>query len=203
MAARRMGTGISRRRLGSARPVGLVFAVGVAVTALALAGCGASQSGAFAWLHPQPTPSEWKVAQIPSGAELAYPGSWQLQHGDAGTATAALLAGDGSFLGYLNLTPRQGAETLENWASFRTEHNSEEGDRSVRRLSSATGLRFRNGHGSCVKDSYATQIGAHFIEIACLVAGPHGETVVVGAAPPDRWSQGSSVLERAIEGFRA
>jgi hypothetical protein len=197
-----MGTGIFRRRLGFAGRVGLAFALGLAVTVLGLAGCGASQSGAFAWLHPQPAPSGWKVAQIPSGAELAYPRSWQLQHGDAGTATAALIAADGSFLGYLNLTPRQGAETLTNWVSFRTEHNTEEGDRSVRRLSSATGLRFRNGHGSCLKDSYATQIGAHFIEVACLVTGPHGEWVVVGAAPPGRWTQGSSVLERAIEGLR-
>jgi hypothetical protein len=113
-----------------------------------------------------------------------------------------LLTAGGRYLGYLNLTPQQGAENLSNWASFRVGHNADEGDRAVRRLSAATGLRFRSGHGSCVKDSYVTEIGSHFIEIACLVASPRAESVVVGAAPPDRWSQASAVIERAIEGMR-
>ena len=194
-----MGTGTNRRGLGSASAVGRAFTVGLVLAVIGLAGCGASQSGAFAWLHPQSPPSDWKVSQISSGAELAYPRSWHLQHGDKGTATAALVAADGTFLGYLNLTPRQGAETLANWASFRIAHNVDEGDRSVRRLAAAAGLHFRNGHGSCVKDSYTTEVGARFIEIACLVSGPHGESVVVAAAPPDQWTRGSTVLERAIE----
>jgi hypothetical protein len=197
-----MGTGTSRRGLGFAGAFGFAFTVGLASTVLGLAGCGTSQSGAFGWLHPQPPPTEWKVAQIPSGLEFAYPRSWQLQHGDPGTATAALIANDGRFLGYLNLTPRQGAETLANWASFRIAHNADEGDRSVRRLAAATGLRFRTGQGSCVKDSYYTTIGARFVEIACLVSGSSGESVVVGAAPPRRWSQASAVIERSIEGVR-
>jgi hypothetical protein len=197
----RLGLGLARRGLGLPR-LGLGLAGVTAFAAVAVAGCGASQPGAFAWLHPQPPPSGWTVARVPSGAELAYPRSWRPQHGDRGTATAALLTATGGFLGYLNLTPQQGAETLSNWASFRLAHNADEGDRSVRRLSAATGLHFRTGNGSCVKDSYVTEVGAHFIEIACLVAGPHAESVIVGAAPPDRWSQASAVIERAIEGVR-
>jgi hypothetical protein len=212
----RPGRSLSRPRLGLARPglglagpgrglsrLGLGLTGAVAVAALALTGCGASQpAGAFAWLHPQPPPQGWTVARIHTGAELAYPPSWRPQHGDPGTATAALLTADGRFLGYLNLTPQQGGETMSNWASFRIGHNADDGDRSVQRLSAATGLRFRTGRGSCVKDSYVTEIGAHFIEIACLVSGSRAESVVVGAAPPDRWSQASAVIERAIEGVR-
>lgn len=200
-----MGTGTSSRALGFARDrrgLGFATAVGLALVVIGLAACGASQSRAFAWLHAQPPPAGWTVTRTPSGAELAYPPSWHLQHGDPGTATAALLASDGRFLGYLNLTPRQGAETLSNWASFRVAHNADEGDRTVRRLAAATGLNFRTGHGSCVKDSYSTAVGSRYIEIACLVAGPHAESVVVGAAPPDGWKQASAVIERAIEGVR-
>lgn len=191
-----MGTGTCRRGLGLVSAVGLAFAV------LTVAGCGAKQSAAFAWLHPQSPPAGWTVARIPTGGELAYPRSWRPQHGDPGTATAALLASGGRLLGYLNLTPQQGAETLSNWASFRIEHDADEGDRSVRRLSAATGLKFLTGRGSCVKDSYMTASGSDFVEIACLVAGPRAESVVVGAAPPDRWSQVSRVIERAIEGVK-
>ena len=133
---------------------------------------------------------------------MAYPPNWSRQEGDPGTATAALLSAGGRYLGYLNLTPRQGSETLSNWASFRPGHNAHEGDRTVKRLAAATGLRFLAGQGSCVKDSYTTQINARFIEIACLVSGPHGETVIVGAAPPNRWTSTGPLIERAIEGVR-
>jgi hypothetical protein len=195
-----MATGTSRRAPGLAKAVGVAFAAGLAFVVLWLAGCGASQAGAFAWLHAQPPPSGWTVTRIPSGAELAYPRSWQPQHGDPGTATVALLAAGGRYLGYLNLTPQQGPETLSNWASFRVEHNADEGDRSVRRLSAATGLHFRTGHGTCVKDSYTTETDSHFVEIACLVAGSRAHSVIVGAAPPSRWNQASAVIQRAIEG---
>lgn len=191
-----MGTGTSKFRHGCARILSLASA------AILLAACGASGHLPFSWLHPQSPPTDWTVARITSGAEFAYPASWSRQRGDPGTATAALLTPGGGFLGYLNLTPRQGAETLADWASFRIEHNGDEGDRAVTRLASATGLRFLTGDGSCVKDSYTTQTGSRFIEIACLVAGTRAESVIVGAAPPDRWSRMLRILERAIEGVR-
>jgi hypothetical protein len=192
-----MGTGTSRFTLMRAATLWLALA------AVGLAGCGgASESGAFSWLRPQAAPTDWKLRQIPSGAVLAYPPSWSVQHGDPGTATAALLGSDGRFLGYLNITPQQGDETLSNWSSFRVDHNRNEGDRAVRRLAAATGLRFLTGHGTCVKDAYTTQTGSRFVEIACLVAGARAESVIVGAAPPAGWATESPTIERAIAGVR-
>jgi hypothetical protein len=202
-----MGTGISRAGLG------------LAALALGLAGCGSSAGGAgagagtgstaaggaggvFAWLHPQSPPAAWRLVAIPSGATMAYPPGWKRQRSDAGTASAVRLGAGGRFLGYLDLTPRQGAETLSNWATFRIEHNSEEGQRDVRRLAAAGGLRFLDGRGTCVKDTYTTKTAARYVEIACLVAGRRDETVIVAAAPPQVWGSESRTLERAIEGVK-
>jgi hypothetical protein len=166
------------------------------------AGGGGSTHAAFSWLHPQPPPAGWRAARIPTGATLAYPPNWRRQHSDPGTATAVLREPSGSYLGYVNLTPRQGAESLSNWSSFRIEHNADEGDRNVKRLAAGAGLRFLAGHGSCVKDSYTTAVGAHYVEIACIVAGRSGESVIVAAAPPTAWAHESATLEREIDGVR-
>lgn len=178
--------------------------VGLALTTVAVAACGAAahHSHAFSWLHPQAPPADWRVARIAGGGELAYPPGWSRRRGDPGTATAVLLSSGGRFLGYLNLTPRQGGETLSNWPSFRVEHNREEGDHAVTRLAAATGLHFLSGHGSCVKDSYATRTGSRFVEIACLVAGARATSVIVGAAPPAAWPRISGAIKRAIDGVR-
>lgn len=191
-----MGTGTSRAALGAI------------ALALGLAACGGgTKSGntqsAFVWFHPRSPPSGWRVATIRSGATLAYPPSWQRQHSDAGTASAVLLRADGGYLGYLNLTPRQGDETLSNWASFRVAHNADEGDRDVKRLAAAGGLPFLGGRGSCVKDAYTTKIGAQFVEIACLIAGHRGDAVIVAAAPPQLWASESGTLQREIEAVRS
>jgi hypothetical protein len=185
-----MGTGISKAGLA------------VAALTLGLAGCGAGGTSPFAWLHAQAPPSGWRAAAIPSGAVMTFPPRWRREPGDSGTATAALLAADGRFLGYLNLTPRQGSETLANWSSFRIEHNAEEGDRDVKLLASAQGLHFLSGRGACVKDSYTTQVGTRYVEIACLVVGARASSVMVGAAPPDVWPRVSGTLERAIEAVK-
>ena len=162
----------------------------------------ASGSAAFAWLRPRPAPTGWRLARIPSGAALAYPPSWRSVKTDPGTTSAALRTPSGRYLGYLNITPKQGTETLANWATFRVDHNHEEGDRSVTRLAYATGLRFLNGDGNCVKDAYVSGTGVHYVEIACLVAGAKASTVIVGAGPPSAWAQVSPTLERSISGFR-
>jgi hypothetical protein len=141
------------------------------------------------------------MTRIPTGAALRYPPGWRIVHGDRGTATAALVGAGGRYLGYINVTPREDDETLARWASFRTAHNVEEGDHAVKRLAAATNLRFRNGRGSCVKDSYTTESGTDYVEIACLVAGRSATTVIIGASPPSTWTRTSGVLERAIEGF--
>ena len=156
---------------------------------------------AFAWLHPQSPPPGWRTRALPSGtATLAYPRDWHLTRTDPGTVTASRTAG-GEILGYLNVTPQQGEETLDDWSSFRPAHNREEGDTDLVPLASATALRFRGGVGSCVKDRYATESEHHYVELACIVRGQGGTTVIVGAAPPAHWSRFSPAIERAISSF--
>src|SRR5262249_45411949 len=118
------------------------------------------------------------------------------------TVTAARSAG-GRIIGYLNVTPQGGEETLSNWASFRPAHNREEGDHNLVPLASATGLRFRGARGSCVKESYSTGTDRRYTEIACIVRGSNATTVIVGAAPPSQWDRFSPTLERAISSFDA
>lgn len=206
-----MGTATFRGTLALA-------ALGIGVAACGSAGGTSSTGGSgepaavststvasrpFAWLRAQAPPAGWHVVAIPSGASMAYPSTWQQTRGDPSTATAVLRDRVGHFLGYLNLTPRQGRETLSNWSSFRPEHNRDEGDQNVKLLAAAQGLRFLTGRGSCVKDSYTTNSHASYIEIACLVSGSRGgQFVIVGAAPPNAWGRTSPVIERAIEGVR-
>jgi len=157
-------------------------------------------AGAFAWLRPGPPPADWNVARIKGGATLSYPPGWRPLKTDPGTATAGLLRGGDEIVGYLNATPRQGQERLENWGSFRPDHNRDEGDRSVGPIASSTGLRFRGGHGSCVIDDYTTS-KATYREIACLVSGARSSAVVVAAAPISGWRQQAATLRRAVSAF--
>jgi hypothetical protein len=173
--------------------------------AIAVGGCGASgrdprtvAADAFAWLHPAPAPQGWRSARVASGAALAYPHDWRAVSGDRGTATAGLLDGHGDYLGYLNVTPRQGEETQASWSSFRPRHNTAEGERDVTLQASANGLRFRTGRGACVRDSYTTASGRRYVEIACLVHGARTASVIVGAAPSRDWQAQAPVIERAI-----
>ena len=160
------------------------------------------QAPAFRWLHPQPPPTGWKLARLPSGAAtVAYPQNWRPIRTDPGTASVALLGHAGSIRGYLNVTPREGTETLANWPSFRIHHLGDEGSTDVRLIARAHGLRFRSGRGSCVIDSYRTS-RARYREIACFVAGARTSSVIVGAAPSKNWAQQAETIERAIASFR-
>jgi hypothetical protein len=185
------------------------------VGAAALAACGSAslpsgsasspQSGqaqAFGWLRPSPPPRAWRESRLPDGsAQLAYPVGWRAIRSDPGTATAALRSPSGEIRGYLNATPRQGAETLANWGSFRPAHNRDEGDVDVAAVASATNLHFRNGRGSCVIDTYTSSTGHGYREIACIVTGASATTVIVGAAPPEDWPGQGPAIERAISSF--
>jgi hypothetical protein len=178
---------------------------------IVLAGCGAASKthrsdvtqppSAFAWLRPAAAPVGWKHARLPSsGATLAYPPGWHAIHTDPGTASVALTNARHKIVGYLNATPRQGAETLANWARFRTGHIREEGSRQVRTAAAATGLRFRSGQGSCVVDDYRNA-ATRYREIACIVKGARATTVIVGAAPAAEWAKRAAVIEPAIASF--
>jgi hypothetical protein len=183
--------------------VGLVAVAAAVVLIVGLAGGGESSprrpSGPFAWLHPASPPAGWKVARS-SGGALAYPPGWRPITTDPGTASVALLGGGDRIDGYLNATPKQGAETLANWSRFRPEHNLDEGGRSVHVIASASHLSFRSGPGSCVIDDYTTS-KATYREIACLVSGPRSSAVVVAAAPIALWEQQAATLERAVSSF--
>jgi hypothetical protein len=174
--------------------------------ALVIAGCGgggsrAASTAPFAWLRPSAPPAGWSLARLPSGAAaVAYPPGWHRIVSDPGTVTAAQVGPHGLIVGYLNATPRQANETLANWATFRPTHNAHEGDRGVQVLAAGRGLPFRSGHGSCVVDRYATS-RTHYREIACLVAGAHGQTVVVAAATAAAWPQLAPALRRAVATF--
>jgi hypothetical protein len=163
----------------------------------------AALPSAFAWLHPAPVPAHWRVARLIGTTALPYPPNWHRIHSDPGTVSAALLdPHSGAVVDFLNATPQQGEETLQNWATFRPDHNREEGDSHVQVLASARGLPFRNGRGSCVIDRYRTP-RTSYQEIACLVHGSRGTSVVVAASLAAAWRGSAPVLERAVSAFLA
>ena len=154
-------------------------------------------SGPFALLGAAQPPGGWQLARTALGATLPYPPGWRPLPGDRGTLSAALRDSNGGYLGYLNLTPRQGGERQSTWAAFRVAHNREEGDRSVRVLATARGVRLRGGTAVCVKDTYTTSIATRYVELACLIAGTR-PAVAVGAAPPGDWRAQGPIIARAI-----
>jgi hypothetical protein len=192
--------------MGRTRAVVGLSAVGAGVVALIIAlvaggGTGPQRaSGPFAWLRPAPAPSGWHVVRTPDGAALAYPPGWTAIKTDPGTASVALRGNGDRIGGYLNVTPKQGAETLTNWSRFRPQKNRAEGARNVRLLAATSGAHFRSAHGSCVIDTYSTSLTT-YEEIACLVSGTGSSAVVVAAAPTGLWQERSPMLERAVSSF--
>jgi hypothetical protein len=164
---------------------------------------GAGNAEAFAWLRPAPPPVAWSLARLGTTVTLAYPPGWHPVKSDAGTVSAGRVdTRSGLIAQYLNATPQQADETLQNWSAFRPAHNREEGDSHVLVLAAGQGLRFRDGTGSCVIDRYRTS-KTTYQEIACLVRGPAGGTVVVAAGLSARWAQDAPALERAVSAFMA
>jgi hypothetical protein len=186
--------------------IGLSAVAAVAALILGLAAAGGSSprraSGPFAWLRPASPPAGWHVARTPDGAALAYPPGWTAVKTDPGTASVALHGNGGRIDGYLNVTPKQGAETLANWSRFRPQKNRAEGARNVRLLAATSAAHFRSARGSCVIDAYTTSL-ATYQEIACLVSGRGSSNVVVAAAPARLWQEHAAVLERAVSSFVA
>jgi len=192
--------------MGRTRAVTGLSAVGAGVVALiiALAAVGGTSqrraSGPFAWLRPASPPVGWHVARTPDGAALSYPPGWTAIKTDPGTASVALRGNGGRIDGYLNVTPKQGAETLANWSRFRPQKNRAEGARNVRLLAATSAAHFRSANGSCVIDTYSTSLTT-YEEIACLVSGVGSSAVVVAAVPAGLWQERSAVLERAVSSF--
>jgi hypothetical protein len=190
-----------RTRAAIGLSAGAAGVVALIIALVASGGAGPRRaSGPFAWLRPASPPVGWHLARTPDGAAFAYPPGWTAIRTDPGTASVALRGNGGLIDGYLNVTPKQGAETLANWIRFRPRKNRAEGARNVRLLAATSDARFRSARGSCVIDTYTTS-AATYEEIACLVAGPGSSDVVVAAAPAGLWQARSAVLERAVSSF--
>ena len=164
----------------------------------------ATLASAFQALVPAPAPAGWSRLPLPNEtAVLSYPPALRRVISDSDAVSAAQLGPGGAYLLYLSATPRQGGENLQNWAAYRLRLLRAEDASSVREDAAATGLAFSGGTGSCVIDDYVTRIGAHhFEELACLVHGRSGASVIVAAAPAARWAQSRSLLLRAVAAYR-
>ncbi len=206
--------------MATSRPARWVAAIGVSGALLALVavlialGAGSSRArvvsggarsasmghaGAFSWLRRASAPAGWlKVTMPTSEATLSYPSTWKPIPGDTGTVTVSLRDARGRYAGYLNVTPRQGAEQLHGWAAFRIDRNRDEGDGHVTQVVAAQRLRFRNAVGSCVIDDYVSRVGSHaYREIACIVKGHRHTDVFVGAGLRQDWQAVRGTLEEA------
>jgi hypothetical protein len=154
-------------------------------------------------LAPAPAPRGWHQLTLPNGtAVLFYPPTMHRVSGDSDAVSAARLGPDSQYVLYLNATPRQGGESLRNWASYRLRVlRSDEASRAS--LDAAAGNQpFRGGTGSCVIDHYVTRVLAHrYTELACLVQGRTGASVIVAAAPTALWPSAQAVLTQAVSAY--
>jgi hypothetical protein len=187
-----------RRALALAAAIAAAGAIAAAIAALAFPG-----GAAFPRLVPRAAPPAWRQVVLPNGsAVLSYPPSLRRVLSDKDAASVARVSPAGAYLLYLNITPRQGDETLTNWATFRVNLLREDDASSAHEVSAAQGIRFRGGTGSCVMDDYITRIGAHhYEEIACLAQGRSGASVIVAAALASQWTAARPLLEQAVAAY--
>jgi hypothetical protein len=130
------------------------------------------------------------------------PPGFRAVRGDQGTATLGFLGSDGTYLGYLNVTPRQGDERLAGWAAFRLAHLRGDGSISAKQDGAVQSVRTGQSLRSCVIDDYVTDIGHHhFHEVACLVMTTSAGTVVVAATPSGDPAHLWTQLERAVAAY--
>ena len=160
----------------------------------------------FAWFRSQTAPASWLRASLADrSGVLSYPSMLRPMSGDAGTVTYGLNTRAGAALVYLNVTPRQGGETMRNWPGFRAEHLREDGETDVRIDATSGTLSFRGGQGRCVVDDYTTKIhNNHYREIACYVqgaSGAHTASVLIAATRAVTWAQYGTLLERVVNGY--
>lgn len=199
---------------GTSKLLGITLAVAgavlVAVGVVVARGQDAASAGGARPIPPvqmmaaHAAPAGWHLVSLRGGtAVLAYPPAMRPVVGDHGAVSAAEFSSSGAYLLYLNSTPRQGAETLSDWPAFRVRHQREEDATTVRLLAASHGVRFLGGTGTCVIDSYVTRVHSNqYTEIACLVQGRTGASVIVAAAPTSGWTRASGLLMRAVAAYR-
>jgi len=157
----------------------------------------------FGWFEARPAPSGWKRLAFPSsGAFLSYPSSLESVRHDNASIAVGGRDRSGRIWVYLNVTPKQGDETLADWPAFRLQHDRGETN-AVHEDARAYGLTFIGGMGSCVADHYLTRVVVHaYREIACFVQGRTKACVIVAAALVSDWPRAATLLERAVEAYQ-
>jgi hypothetical protein len=191
----------ARRARHALAAIAAMAAIAISVVAFTLP--GRSPGPAFPPLHPAAAPAGWPRLTLPNRtAVLSYPPTLHRLAGDTDAVSAARLSPDGRFQLYLNATPRQGGERLQDWAASRVKLLRSDDAAWAHQDAAAQGVPFRGGTGSCVIDNYRTRIGAHhFQEIACLVQGHTSASVIVAAAPTATWAQARPLLFQAVSAY--
>jgi hypothetical protein len=162
-----------------------------------------SRLGSFGWLASTTPPATWARLAVPSGlGTLSSPPGFRTVEGDPGTLSVAIRNSVGTYLGYLNVTPHQGDETLRDWATFRLSHLLDDEAVSVHEDARVTAFRTATGARSCVTDDYVTTVGHHhFHEVACYVMSGSVSSVVVAATPSGDPAHVWTQLESAVAAF--
>jgi hypothetical protein len=133
---------------------------------------------------------------------LSSPPGFRTVDGDPGTLSLALLSSAGTYLGYLNVTLRQGPETLQDWPAFRLTHLGGDDAVSIHEDATVRSVRTAAAVRSCVVDDYVTTVGHHqYHEVACYVMGGSVGSVVVAATPSGDPGHVWTQLERAVAAY--
>lgn len=159
--------------------------------------------GSFGWLASTAPPATWSRLTVPSGlGTLFSPPGFRTVDGDPGTLSVVLRNSVGTYLGYLNVTPRQGHETLQDWTAFRLSHLLGDDAVSVHEDAAVRSVRTTGAVRSCVTDDYVTTVGHHhFHEVACYITSGSIRSVVVGATPSGDPAHVWTQLERAVAAY--
>jgi hypothetical protein len=162
-----------------------------------------SLRGSFGWLASTTPPATWDRLEVPAGlGTLSSPPGFRAVEGDPGTLTLALRNAVGTYLGYLNVTPQQGDETLQDWDAFRLSHLLDDDAVTDHEDASVTDLRWATGARSCVIDDYVTTSGHHhFHEVACYVMSHSVGSVVVATTPSGDPAHVWTELESAVAAY--
>ena len=192
--------------VGSAHPTSGPAAQGATASSLGHATGPASLPGPFAWLAstapadhlgaPHPARRPRFALPAPSPVSVPFPAIPERPR-------SQFWARDGTYLGYLNVTPRQGDERLADLrAAFRLAHLRGDETISATQDGSVQSVQTANTMRSCVTDDYVTEVGHHhFHEVACLVMTTSAASVVVAATssgdPAHLWAQ----VERAVAAY--
>jgi hypothetical protein len=188
----------ARRRVLCALALALIPLAGGLATADAAGPAVAS----FHWFTATPAPSSWERRALSSGGGILSSPATFVNGNDRDGISRQREDRHGTILVYLNVTPKQGPESLRNWPSYRLGLVRGE-SKDVHEDGHAFGLHFRGGTGSCVLDDYRTSVkNHHYREIACFVRGRTSSSVLVAAALQSQWTRAVPTLERAVDAYR-